>query len=147
MKYIYILVTALTYIQLSHGILFFFYFFEIFILVTALTYIHCFMEYSFFFLLFLELKGEQLATERQEAPVGDNDEDDEDGKRGATWKMLKNQGLKAHKKVKQRREKEVIFLCSVVLFFVSVFSFAFLTTYLFFFLFVFSSSCYIISAC
>ena len=122
MKYIYILVTALTYIQLSHGILFFFYFFEIFILVTALTYIQLSHGTLLFFLLFLELEGEQLATERREAPVGENDnEDDEDGKRGATWKMLKNQGLKAHKKVKQRREKEVIFIFCVV-FFLCLFS-------------------------
>jgi hypothetical protein len=42
--------------------------------------------------------GEQLDAERRREGHPEEDEDDA-GKRGATWQMLKNQGLKAHKKV------------------------------------------------
>ena len=60
--------------------------------------------------------GEQLEVERSQWKEGEGGEDEDDvdqGKRGATWKMLKNQGLKAHKKrvdrnprVKKRRQYE-----------------------------------------
>ena len=60
--------------------------------------------------------GEQLATERREAPADDDGSDDDDGKRGATWKMLKNQGLKAHKKVRVRKQ-DLFSFCVVFFFF------------------------------